>query len=149
MIRLVHINGLQFCYLYHDIDVIELRISVGNGRFSGSADVYVATGRLLEVCAALKGFPSNSDDERDLRFGAFGSRAACGGVRLQLKCKDLAGHPMIRATIEDGYNGREDTESSIVFIDFEPGALDDFVVALRRLEVQLKGCAELRALTSD
>lgn len=143
------INGLQFCYLYHDIDVIELRISVGNGRFSGSADMYVPTGRLLEAGAALEGFPSNSADERDLVFGAFGREFGGGAVRLRFSYKDLPGHPTIRVTIQDNYNLRKDTESAIVFLDFEPAALDEFVVALRRLESDFKGCAELRALTRD
>jgi hypothetical protein len=53
---------------------------------------------------------------------------------------------MIRATIEDGYRSRNEAESATVFIDFEPAALDEFVAALRRLEGNLKGCAELQAL---
>ena len=37
-------TGLQFTYLYHDNDIMELRVTVSNGRFSGSANVYIATG---------------------------------------------------------------------------------------------------------
>lgn len=134
------INGLQFCYRYHDYDVIEIRIIVGNGRFRGSADVYVQTGGLLE------GFPKHAADTRQVEFGTFGPKFAAGAVRLQLSCKDLAGHSMIRATIEDGYRSRNEAESATVLIDFEPAALDEFVAALRRIEGDLKGCAELNAL---
>jgi hypothetical protein len=140
------INGLQFCYLYHDYDVIEIRIIVGNGRFHASANAYVQAGGLSEAAATLDGFPTNASDARELVFGAFGAQSAGGAVRLQLSCWDLAGHARIRATVEDDYRSENDTESAIVFIDFEPAALDEFVSALRHLEIDLKGCAELAGL---
>ena len=140
------INGLQFCYLYHDYDVIEVRITIGNGRFFGSANVYVQTGGIAEAATVLEGFPTHAADIREVEFGVFGPKFAAGAVRLQLSCKDLAGHSMIRATIEDGYRSRNEAELATVFIDFEPAALDEFVAALRRLEGNLKGCAELQAL---
>jgi hypothetical protein len=48
--------GLKVAYLYHDGDVIEVRITAENANFRGTADVYVGTDGLLEVAAVLEGF---------------------------------------------------------------------------------------------
>jgi hypothetical protein len=143
------INGLQFCYLYHDYDLIEVRIIVGNGRFCGTTNVYVGTGGLTEAARVLEGFPKDVRDTREVEFGNFGPKCAGGAVRLQFRCKDLAGHSEVCAVIEDDYNSPEPVQSATVFLDFEPAALDEFVVSLRKLEADLRGCADLRALTRN
>jgi hypothetical protein len=43
--------GLKVTYLYHDGDIIEVRIIAQNASFRGSADVSVATDGLLEAAA--------------------------------------------------------------------------------------------------
>lgn len=140
------INGLQFCYLYHDYDIIEVRIAVGNGRFCGTTNVYVATGGLVEAARVLEGFPKDVRDSREVEFGSFGPKSAGGAVRLRFQCKDLAGHTEIRAELEDDYLSLGNVESATIFLDFEPAALDEFVVTLRRLEADRESRAELRAI---
>jgi hypothetical protein len=108
--------------------------------------VYVQKGGLIEAAAALEGFPKNASDSREVEFGAFGPKFTGGAVRLRFKCKDLAGHTEICAEIEDDYLSPGAVESTTLFLDFEPAALDDFVVVLRRLEADREGCADLRAL---
>jgi hypothetical protein len=145
------IAGLQFTYLYHDFDIIEVRIFAQNGRFRGSADVYVGTNQLLEAAALLSGFPKNPHDKREFIFGAFGPKFAGGGVRLELFCKDLAGHPVIRATIETDSQqistvdnqADEDAESATIYLKFEPAALDRFLAELREIEQKHFGSAIL------
>jgi hypothetical protein len=140
------INGLQFCYLWHDYDMNEVRIVVGNGRFCGTTNVYVEIGGLVEAARVLEGFPKDARDSREVEFGNFGPKSAGGAVRLRFQCKDLAGHTEIRAELEDDYLSLGNVESATLFLDFEPAALDEFVVTLRRLEADRESCAELRAI---
>jgi hypothetical protein len=95
--------ALQFNYLYHDVDVIELRVTVENACFRGSADVYVGTDELAKTAATLKGFPEHSRDAREFTFGAFGPKYAGGAVRLEFYCKDMACHFAVWATIDADY----------------------------------------------
>ncbi|WP_263357186.1 hypothetical protein [Acidicapsa ligni] len=143
--------ALQFTYLYHDFDLIEVRIEVENARFRGSADVYVDTHKLSEVAAKLKGFPTDVLDAREFMFGGFGSNIAGGAVHLHFFCKDLAGHPIIRARIEAfsvdlriPSGSQIDTpESTVLYVDFEPAALDVFLTQLEEIERIHKGSAVL------
>lgn len=84
--------GLKVTYLYHDGDIIEVRIVAENASFRGSADVYVGTDGLLEATAVLEGFPKDRQDTREVVFGAAGPKFAGGSVRLKFYCKDGAGH---------------------------------------------------------
>ena len=52
--------GLKVTYLYHDGDIIEVRIVAENVSFRGSADVYVGTDGLLEAAAVLEGSQDSS-----------------------------------------------------------------------------------------
>jgi hypothetical protein len=123
-------TGIQLTYLYHDADIVELRITINNGRFSGSPDVYVATGQLTEAADALAGFPTHPQDTRDYTFGTFGSEFAGGAVRLQFYCRDLAGHP----SIEDDHSKLGYAQRAEVVLDFDPAALDRFLTELREVE---------------
>jgi hypothetical protein len=84
--------GLKITYLYHDGDIIEVRIVAENASFRGSTDVYVGTDGLLEAAAVLEGFPKDRQDTREVVFGAAGPKFAGGSGRLKFYCKDGAGH---------------------------------------------------------
>jgi len=128
--------GLEITYLYHDIDIVEVRISVANAQFCGSADVYVGRGELLEVVQTLKGFPKHTSDTREIVFGAFGPTKAGGAVRCEFYCKDLAGHTALRAVVEEDYRQGEFAQGATVLVDFEPAALDAFLTQLELVENQ-------------
>ena len=95
--------GLKVTYLYHDGDIIEVRIIAQNASFRGAADVYVGTGGLLEASAVLEGFPKDRSDTREVAFGAAGPESAGGSARLTFYCKDGAGHTAFLAEIEGDY----------------------------------------------
>jgi hypothetical protein len=135
--------GLKVAYLWHDNDVIEVRVKVENGEFRGTADVYVGAGGLLEAEALLAGFPTNNLDKREVAFGAAGKGFADGFVRLEFYCEDGAGHAAFVATIEGDYGHRELTESAIIRVSFEPAALDAFLLQLRQVEKEHSGSASL------
>jgi hypothetical protein len=41
-------SGLRFQYLYHDLDVLEIQVIASNGRFMGTANIYVGVSKLSE-----------------------------------------------------------------------------------------------------
>jgi hypothetical protein len=103
----------------------------------------VSSNQLSEAAETLQGFPRDSSDTRDILFGAFGANFAGGGVRQRFFCKDMAGHTVVEATIEADYQLAEITERATVIANIEPAAVDQFVVELRRLEIELSGTAAL------
>jgi hypothetical protein len=137
-------TGLKFAYLWHDTDVLELRVAAENAEFRGTADVYVGTDGLIEAAATLKGFPANNLDRREIAFGAPGRESAGGFVRLEFYCKDMARHAALRATIEGDYGEQEVPESATICVDFDPAALDEFLVELQQVEREHRGSACMR-----
>ncbi|HTF66154.1 MAG TPA: hypothetical protein VK638_26050 [Edaphobacter sp.] len=135
--------ALKVAYLWHDHDVIEVRVQVENVEFRGTADVYVGAGELLEAAALLEGFPSDNLDKREVVFGATGKEFTGGFVRLEFYCRDGAGHAAFCATIEGDYGHRDSTETAIVHVSFEPAALDAFLLQLRQVEKDHSGSASL------
>jgi hypothetical protein len=139
-------TGLKVTYLWHDNDVIEVRVTVENSRFRGMADAYVGTDELLAAAATLAGFPVNGADKREVIFGAEGKGFAGGAARLQFYCSDLAGHAQFRATIEGDYGNQEVAESASICVDFEPASLDGFLAELQQVEREHRGSASLLIL---
>lgn len=139
------IAGLKIDYLWHDIDVIELRVTVENTRFRGSTEVYVSTDGLSSAASIMAAFPANNNDRREIAFGAAGKAFVGGFAQLNFYCEDGAGHTRFRAVIEDDFENRETTESAVIHVSFEPAALDAFLLELKRLERELSGSACLMA----
>jgi hypothetical protein len=125
--------GLEVIYVYHDVDLVEVRISVENAEFRGSTNVYVSKGELLEVAETLKGFPRNSSDTREVVFGSFGPKMAGGAVRIEFCCKG-ADRPAFRAVIEEDYRQGDQAQCATVFANFDPAALDEFLIQLQQVE---------------
>ena len=146
------IAGIEITYLYHDADVIEIRVVAQNSGFRGSADAYVGTGGLIEAAKVIEGFPANSQDTREVTLGAFGHNFAGGAVLLEFFCKDGAGHSTIRVTVESDERSFPrpvseqipKLESAVLYVDFEPAGLDEFTVELKEIERTLGGSAVLK-----
>ena len=132
-------EGLKVSYLWHDADVIEVRVTSENAQFRGTADVYVGVGGLIEAATQLAGFPTYKRDRREVVLGAAGKEFAGGFARLEFYCTDLAGHVAIRATIEGDYGNRELAESAVVHINFEPASLDVFLLQLQQIDKEHSG----------
>jgi hypothetical protein len=138
------IEGLSVEVLWHDEDVLQLMVRVGNDEFSGAGKVYVAHGELREVAAAMAGFPSGRGDERHFTLGSFDPAAPGGGVSIHLKCETSAGHSFADVRVES--DTTEGPMASAAFrFPFEAGAVDNFVVDLRHLDDQRAGAARLDA----
>jgi len=135
--------GLKVAYLWHDTDALELRVTAENAEFRGTADVYVGTDALLAAATTLAGFPKNNLDEREVVFGAAGRKFAGGAVRLEFYCRDMAGHAAFRATIEADHGDEEVAENATICVDFDPAALDEFLVELKKIETEHRGSASM------
>jgi hypothetical protein len=138
--------GLKISYLWHDNDVIELRVVAENSEFRGSADVYVDTDWLSATTSILAGFPRDRLDKREITLGANGPKTAGGAVNLEFYCKDLSGHVALKAVIEADYGHATVAQSATVILDFEPAALDQFLIELRGLETKNGSIAALARL---
>lgn len=136
-------EGLKVTYLWHDNDVLEVRLAAQNIEFRGTADVYIGTSGLGEIAAQLSGFPTSNTDRRVVALGAAGRGTAGGYAMLQFYCTDSAGHAECRATIEADHGNASVTQSAIVQVRFEPAGLDAFLVQLRRVEKEHSGSASL------
>jgi hypothetical protein len=78
---------LVISYLYHDGDILQLRVRAWNGRFGGDTKLYVGRDGLTAVANELRGFPRGKDDSRETVLGAFGSDSAGGAARLSFFVK--------------------------------------------------------------
>ena len=137
-------TGFQFEIIWSDDDVFEVRAAAWNGKFGGTADVYVHVGGLAEIAVKLEGFPRQPSDTREIQFGAFGPEWAGGAVSMRFYCKDAAGHAVVEAEIESAYDGTRTAQSTHLFAAIEALAVDTFAAELRRLENDLRGIALLR-----
>jgi hypothetical protein len=136
-------HGLRFEYLYHDNDIIEIRIVADNGPFRGTADAYIGRDALTDVAEGLKGFPKGSSDRREFELGGFGPTFAGGAVRLSFYTKDMAGHIVIEVTVEADNRQLDKAEHATVIADIEAAAIDQFMLELQSLEDKLEGAATL------
>jgi hypothetical protein len=144
-------KGVQISYLWHDVDVIKIRVRIENDDFSGAADLYVGHGDLRAAGKKLKGFPKDSRDERQFELGSFGDSPAGGGaVQLSFRCKDLAGHTALEARIEADSDAASRPQAAFIRANFEPAALDRFIEELSEFDqdisVSNSKCASLAIL---
>ena len=58
--------GIKFELIWHDNDVLNLRVSAWNGSFGGIAEIYEAIGDLETAASNLHGFPKNPSDKREV-----------------------------------------------------------------------------------
>jgi hypothetical protein len=136
-------QGLRFEYLYHDNDIIEIRIVADNGLFRGTADVYIGRDTLSEVAEGLERFPEGSSDLRKFELGGFGPMFAGGAARLSFYTKDMAGHVVVEVTVEADCRQLDKAEHATVIADIEVAAIDQFMLELQSLEGELEGTATL------
>ena len=135
--------GLEFQAIWHDVNMIDVRISAWNGTFGGTSRVYVGIGRLEEAAAALRGFPRNPSDTRELTFAGLGKRDIRGDVSLRFYCAGGAAHAWLEASIESAYDFAGPAQSVILALPIEAAAIDVFVDQLHRLGATRTGVAFL------
>ena len=135
---------LVISYLYHDGDILQLRVRTWNGRFGGDTKLYVGRDGLNLVAKELRGFPSGKDDSRETVLGAFGPDSAGGAARLRFFCKGGAGHAFAEIQIEADSPDESRGECVTLLAAIEAAAMDVFIPELEVVGRTLSGTATLR-----
>lgn len=136
--------GIKFQLIWHDNDVLNLRVSAWNGSFRGIAEIYEGIGDLEAAASNLNGFPKNPNDKREIIFGNFDRNFAAGGIKLRFHCVDGAGHAFVEATIDACYETGGTIQNVVLAMPVEAAAVDEFVRELQRLELDRSGTAMLK-----
>ena len=92
-------GGIELEVFWSDEDLIQCQVRCSNGRFSGITEIYLSHPDLPRVASALKGFPYNGADLRELELGTFDPAHADGGIRLRCYCRDSAAHAEVEVTL--------------------------------------------------
>jgi hypothetical protein len=129
-------NGIVIEVVWVDDDLVELLVRASNRRFSGTAEVYVASDELAKLAEALRGFPTSPSDRREFELGTFDANYAGGGARLCFWCKDALGHALVAVSLrtDPRYHFRR-SETAELVIPIEPSAIDSFVRHLAHLDL--------------
>ena len=136
-------EGLRIRYRYHDGDIVQLSVSVWNGRFGAAADVYIGHDTLSEAATTIAGFPANNAEHREVVLGAFGAEFAGGAVALKFYCADLAGHARVLVQVETDNWGSGPTETASVICDIQAAGIDRFVAQLKEFTTEWESEAVL------
>ena len=136
-------QSLTLQRIYHDVDVVEVRLRADNGKFRGEADIYLGQGQLAEIAESLVGFPLSSSNNREIAIGGFGAKFARGAAAFRLFCADLAGHPQLELRLEADYKNSAKAEGVTLIANLEAAAVDRFVIALKALNETHSGFAVL------
>ncbi|HEY4008811.1 MAG TPA: hypothetical protein VGM11_01585 [Acidobacteriaceae bacterium] len=130
--------------LYHDVDIIEVAVSVWNGTFGGTVELYVAQDELEEVAEKLRGFPNSPVDQRDVSLGTFDPKLACGGASLRFFCIDRAGHVRLEVKLEGGHPLAKARQRVDLFANIDAASIDSFIPELVSLSRNNRQEAVLR-----
>lgn len=141
--------GLDLRVIWLDPDLAELRIHASNGRFEGTADVYVDHQVVPRLAATFAGFPTSPADERDLELGTFDPKVAGGGVQIQVRCSDRSGHVVLRLRFrtDPSMNGGR-SETAEFDARTEAAAVDSFAGALGGMRLE-RGASVRLTLTDE
>ena len=130
--------------VWDDPDMLEVRVAVSNGSFSGQTNVYVGLGDLAVAADLLAGFPTNPRDERRVSWGSEEPESRLGRVELLFRCRTGAGHLVLAAEVTSSDMGAAETGQTVrLQLPFEAAGLDRFLEALRAIERAKRGTAML------
>ena len=132
--------GIRFEIIYKDVHLIEVRISGWNGAFGGVSDVYLGLDQLKETPAAIRGFPRNLGDVREIMLG---SESPGHRVNMRFYCVDSSGHASVDSIIESTSGAKGKIQSATLSLPVEASAVDAFVEDLQRLSSSGTGIAIL------
>ncbi len=134
---------LQIRAIDPDPDYLGIEIFAASGRFAGTTRIYAANDELSELCRVIEGFPNRIEDQRSHLFGTREPGYAGGFCELRFFCTDGSGHVAIRVEVRDDDARHSDGFGSFT-IPTLTAEIDTFIVALKRLELNRAGEANLK-----
>jgi hypothetical protein len=119
---------IKFKVIGTDDDIINLSISVSNGEYSATQDIYIYRHDILKFGNALKNFPRKPDEEVIFEYGSDDNSFYCY-AKIRAFIFDNAGHPAIEILFN---NHREapDYAKSHFYIKCEVNTLNKLGSAL-------------------
>jgi len=115
--------------VWHDQDLVEVRVTASNEIFSGAACVSIDPDGLRAAADELAGFPSRPGDRRRINWG----QAGLGMASLDFVTADAVGHCHVVVELRTGDQcGDTPGQAVTVLLPVEPAAIDRFAVDLRR-----------------
>lgn len=121
---------------------VDIEIEAGDDHLAARTRVQVDLEEALRFGDALRGFPADESDRRDVMLGTFAPAASSGGLRLVLFCRD--GGARIYATLWPElrpHGGTRQTVSVSFSVDLE--AFTQFVTAMAAAPLQPGARVEL------
>jgi hypothetical protein len=126
--------------VWHDQDLIEVRVVASNGTFAGTACVYIDMEALHAAARLLAGFPSGRADRRRIQWGGPG----LGTATLDFVVIDGVGHCQVIAELHTGDQCADvPGQAATVLLSVEVAAVDRFVADLRRASERRQGTTVL------
>lgn len=139
-------KGIRFKVIWFDVDVTEMTVECSNGRFQGTAEIYLSHDEHLDIASVLSGFPSCVSDSRTIEVGTFNPAHADGGLRVEFRCADSSGHVLADIKLRgDGCEALGEVESVALRLRLEPSAIDSFVQQLKTMNMMIGAGAFLTA----
>jgi hypothetical protein len=133
-------TGIEFEVFWSDLHMSELQVRCSNGRFSGSASIYVNHDDLARMAEALRGFPFHPADTRNVELGTFKPSHADGGIRMHFYCRDSVGHAVVDIRLRgDACPAMGEPESVSLRIPVEAAGIDCFLVGAAAMDTNEVG----------
>jgi hypothetical protein len=139
----MRLPNLKLEHIWEDERMIELLVSVDDGLFSGVTQIYSTWGSLRDLRNRLSGFPHSTDEVVEETMGEPGGYSY---LRVRFHCTDGVGHARAEVELEKSQqqHGALDFRSKVkLYIPFEAGMMDRFVLQIDALLAAKKGSAQL------
>ena len=140
-------HGLELEIIWFDDDMLELRVSASNGRFSGQSTFYASLDEPMKFANHISGFPKSTGDVREYEFGG-ADLQGYGGAKIRMSCKDGSGHLDIKVSISSTlFSDVQELETTSLHFATVPSEIDSFVDDLRKIQIRVGDNAKLQAAT--
>jgi hypothetical protein len=145
---------LSFQKIWEDNDIIELVVTVHDGKSTFSINVYAGHDQVKEVFDKLEVFKSQIRGGLiDVAFGEFGPEFAYGAFHARLHfANDQRGRILISLRMQSTFFdfGQKNVASEAeMYLVTEPGLLDDFIRSFSHLDEGSRTKAELECVGRD
>lgn len=130
---------LRIEHVWHDDDMLEVKVTGSTGRFAGVTDVYTTPRAIRDLAKGIERFPRSASATFTFNAGGEGEGRS---VALAFSRRGSSGHVAVLFTLQ---NGTDRVQSELIV---EPAAIDRFHAALLALSQRASGSAELEGVNA-
>jgi len=133
----IHVEVIGF-----DVHMMRVSFKCANGYFSGQGEIYADHKWPAKLAEAMKGFPRNPTDSRQLGLGKVDTDCMADGVHMSFYCLDSAGHAVVETKLHGGASLKSgELESVALRIPIEPASVDELVRQLEQIDLEIGSSA--------